>query len=170
MKAITLHPEWAYAITELDKRIENRSWNPPIDMINQRFAIHAGKKIGGIRTRVQDAISQVMEMAELAGWKLNDRFLLTKDGNYTLVREELIVTGAIVAIATLRGVSESVLKYPPHWGVRGQKHWHFSDVDVLPTPIPISGKQRLWKLSNETVEEIRWQLGDDAMYTTRREL
>lgn len=47
MKALTLWRPWPYAIFHLPphvaKRVENRSWKPPVTLIGHRIAIHAGK-------------------------------------------------------------------------------------------------------------------------------
>lgn len=43
MKALSIQQPWLYAITDLDKRIENRTWKPPWWIIDQRIALHASK-------------------------------------------------------------------------------------------------------------------------------
>ncbi len=45
MRALTLIQPWASLIVAGAKRIENRTWKPPLNMAGQRFAIHAGKKL-----------------------------------------------------------------------------------------------------------------------------
>lgn len=45
--ALTLWPEWAYAVAHLGKDVENRSWPPPQTVIRKRIAIHGGASIGG---------------------------------------------------------------------------------------------------------------------------
>lgn len=45
--AITLWPEWAYAVAHLGKNIENRTWEPPDGLLGQMIAIHGGVSIGG---------------------------------------------------------------------------------------------------------------------------
>lgn len=46
MKALTLWPEWAWAIMHLGKDVENRTWHPPKNILGQRIALHAGRKVG----------------------------------------------------------------------------------------------------------------------------
>jgi len=46
MKALTLWPEWAWAIIHLGKDVENRTWHPPKNILGQRIALHAGRKVG----------------------------------------------------------------------------------------------------------------------------
>lgn len=52
MRFLSFSQPWLWSITTLvmpagfavePKRIENRTWQPPIDMIGQRFALHAAK-------------------------------------------------------------------------------------------------------------------------------
>jgi hypothetical protein len=42
MRALTVKQPWASLIASGEKRIENRSWRPPAELIGQRIAIHAG--------------------------------------------------------------------------------------------------------------------------------
>ena len=44
LRALTLWPEWAWAIHHLDKRVENRGWPIPA---GEWFALHAGKSPTG---------------------------------------------------------------------------------------------------------------------------
>lgn len=43
MKAITLSPQWAFAVAHLGKDIENRTWYPPKHYIGD-LGIHAGQR------------------------------------------------------------------------------------------------------------------------------
>ena len=43
MKALSIKQPWLYCITDLDKRIENRTWKPPGWVVGQRIALHASK-------------------------------------------------------------------------------------------------------------------------------
>jgi hypothetical protein len=43
MKALSIQQPWLYAITDLDKRVENRTWKPPWWIIGRRIALHASK-------------------------------------------------------------------------------------------------------------------------------
>lgn len=46
LKALTIWPEWAWAIRWLGKDVENRTWHPPKSIIGKRIALHAGKGVG----------------------------------------------------------------------------------------------------------------------------
>ena len=51
MRALTIRQPWASLIASGAKRLENRSWSPPADMIGQRIAIHAGQGWDGKRAQ-----------------------------------------------------------------------------------------------------------------------
>lgn len=81
--AITLWPEWAAAIAWLDKRTENRLWQPDMAALGpgRWICIHAGVTVGGLPRPLkgreaferhllerEHALEDVVEMAEEAGW------------------------------------------------------------------------------------------------------
>lgn len=45
MQALTIWQPWASLIVHGFKRIENRTWAPPADLVGTTIAIHAGKKV-----------------------------------------------------------------------------------------------------------------------------
>ena len=47
MKALTLHQPWASLIADGRKTVETRSWPPPVALVGNRIAIHAGLKVDG---------------------------------------------------------------------------------------------------------------------------
>ncbi len=126
MKAITLIQPWATCIAWYGKRIENRSWAPPASLIGQRIALHAGRK---------------------TDW--NALAELHRDGIPINTGE--LVSGAIVAIGTLKGVVTGVDRVPAHqwyWWC-GPVGWVLSDVQPLQQPVPCRGAQGLWDLTAE---------------------
>lgn len=151
MKALTLWPEWAFAIAHLGKDVENRTWTPPKALIGQRIAIHAGAYIGGRRARVavEEGAQALRDMARRAGvdisvvlpilactWTSSTRILQNEPW-----RSTPIVTRAIVATAVLAEVRRDS---PSPWAVSGAVHWCLADVQVLSDPEPCSGRQGLW--------------------------
>jgi len=55
--ALTLCPEWAWAIAALDKRVENRSGRSPVvaaarKLIGKPLAIHAGAKLVDVESMI----------------------------------------------------------------------------------------------------------------------
>lgn len=68
-RALTLWPEWVYAIVHLGKRIENRGWPPPESLIGQPFALHAGKSIGGNGRDPRLDVGSMLQIASDAGYR-----------------------------------------------------------------------------------------------------
>lgn len=169
MKALTLWPEWAWAICHLDKRIENRIWFPPWGFVGQDIAIHAGAHIGGRKMSVADQhgpMQGVCEMAvDTAGWACTMKFgeglyVLSKGDGDRLssvsFKQSEVVRSAVVAVAKLSKVTGgSVAK---EWAVPGQYHWHLEDVRVLEEPVSCRGYQKLWTLPNEVEYAVRIQI------------
>ena len=83
MKALTIWPEWVLAFKVLQKDIENRCWPAPKELIGQRIALHAGRRIGGVvlpgdtglgrsvkqRERALSHYGDVTMMGQAAGWE-----------------------------------------------------------------------------------------------------
>lgn len=161
MLAITLWPEWAWAICYLGKATENRSWYPPRELIGRRLAIHAGAYVGGRKAQAAaaEAVDAVSRMAGFAGWRitthsdrrgpfaieavrLRERAATTfaADGPH-LAGFGSVPTSAVVAVATLASVDDED-RTP--WDVPGEWHWRLADVVVLDRPVPMRGAQGLW--------------------------
>lgn len=147
LRALTLWPEWAWAIVNLDKRVENRDWMIPE---GQWFALHAGKHIGG-RPGVRatcEGIDSLVEMAQRAGWSVRgtahtSEFIRAVDGKTAVWKHFDVPTSAIVGFfrvtsqdAPGRG-DVSGWRVPDAWGNR-------LDFRPLLRPVPCSGAQGLW--------------------------
>ncbi len=145
MKAITIYPEWCLAIVELGKNIENRSWKPPMGLLGERIAIHAGA-----RKFSKDVFGVVQRTALGAGydcWSDDDRYSFCRDGKSLSSGDfSEIPRGRVVATAILESVSnddESV------WAIEGYWHWRLSDVKRVQIPLKVRGQQRLWDTPSE---------------------
>lgn len=165
LRALTLHPEWAWAICNLDKRDENR---PPsvvrmvLNVIGGGWlAIHAGKSVGGRAKWLahREGIEALESMARRAGWtprclrpgEHGLRFALRPDlyGLRAPLVTAPLVTSAIVALCRVGpGNPDSP------WAVPGQAQIGLRDLFVLPEPVPCSGKQGLWTVSDEVVAKV----------------
>lgn len=128
MKALSIKQPWLYAITDLDKTIENRTWKPPTWLLGNRIALHASKQYDDPgRTEIQNisgvippAKSEVpcgyiVATANLAGW-------LHKDGYGQGVNLEDFL---------------SLLEYSKWFS--GPVGWVFQDVRKSKEPIPCRG-------------------------------
>ena len=56
MHALTLRHPWVWAVAHLGKRIENRTWEPPEDLIGKHIAIH-----GSVSPKTKPAWNEVAE-------------------------------------------------------------------------------------------------------------
>ena len=172
MKAITLHQPYASLIADGRKPFETRSWAPPQTLVDQRIAIHAGKRFDN-------------ELANAAS-----RFGYTVEFGGTPNRPKPVATfplGAVVCTAVLRGafrvarlvlndtrfhVDEAVpplnVGYPPNayndWpGCRvdpygdyspGRWVWWLTDIKPYRPPVPARGRQGLWNWRGPELEDL----------------
>ena len=168
MKAITLYPEWAWAVVNLDKRIENRSWFPYRDLIGTRIGIHAGRAFEGKQAiplegrRLAHAFeaSGVFHMAREAGWDVSQeehedlgpgvlaRFDKVIDGRPVRVelRDGDVRRGVLLGTAVLASAQENTAEDRQRWGVPNAVGWTLRDVRRLQVPTPVRGAQGLWEL------------------------
>ena len=136
MKALSLKQHWLYAITDLDKRIENRSWPPPAHIIGRRIALHASKTID------RDSNDAILQIAGV-GVPFNTP------------------RGAIVATVVIAGYHESG-GYYDKWFF-GDYGWILDDVLVLPEPQPCNGMLGLWKVPDDIEEYILREVAHQEM-------
>ncbi len=124
MFALTIPQPWAWAIVHSDRRIENRDWRPPRYLLGNLIAIHAGKTLD--RTALEH---------------LRTELGLT-------VPERLLVSGAVVAVAKVRGSSAKAPAsgHPQTRWWEGPIAWIFDQVVMLPTPVPSRGYPKVWRL------------------------
>lgn len=155
MRALTLWPEWAWAVAHLGKDVENRGWAPPFYILGQRIAIHAGRHVGGkpgaaayragtdcVRAA---AMAAGLDPSPLADW-LN-----------RLHRELCEATSAVVAVAHV-GYNPAIPS-PSLWAEPGQRHWRLAEVVTLLQPVPCRGAQGLWVLPRPVEDAVVEQIG-----------
>jgi hypothetical protein len=155
MRALTLWPEWAWAVAHLGKDVENRGWAPPFWVLGQQIAIHAGRHVGGkpgarYYLAGTDAVREMAVRAGLDPGPLAD--WLNK-----LHRELCETTSVVVAVARVE--AECARYAPSGWAVPGQHHWRLHDVVALPRPVPCRGAQGLWVIPREVEDAVVAQLG-----------
>jgi hypothetical protein len=145
LRALTLWPEWAWAITQLGKDVENRDWRPNRTILapGDWLAIHAGAVLGGgvpSRKATEAALQKVAETYCFAtGFKLLPE-LATKP-----------TLSAIVALVRYSGADGA---NPGGWAVPGAYHWRWDRMIVLATPIPCRGERDLWPVPEAIVAQI----------------
>lgn len=172
MKALTLWPEWAFAVTDLGKNVENRTWIPTLKP-GESFFIHAGKHFGGKVLRkstdwlqvFQPVLSTARHDNWITGYSYTEHSILgTRLTSMTQIYKERlplypveeIPTGAIVAIASFTKVLipgvHSPIGFP--WWDGLSNGIEFGNLLVLKTPVACRGYQRLWTPPKETQERV----------------
>ncbi len=134
MYSLTLWQPWAYFVACVEKLVENRPWEPPRSLLNQRFAIHAGKKWDHIRAE---------SVFDIAG-----RRIQKNDCNCGAV----IATAELVMVVTSQADAERNCPGHGKWFM-GPFGWILRDVRSM-IPIPCRGFQKLWNLPEEIAERI----------------
>ena len=131
--AITLHRPWGWAVSVLDKDVENRNWKCPLPTCSL-LAIHSGKRWN----------QQGADFIE----KINP----SSQALMPLPPKEDHPTG-IIAIAQFDG---NVEKSDSQWFC-GTIGWKLSNVLSFSDPIPCNGQQRLWHVPEDLLPEVRRQ-------------
>lgn len=142
-RALTLHPEWAWALTDLGRDIELRK-RPTVKHLGHWLAIHAGRAWHGGSLSKTSACSLVCRQAKRAGH--SDCILVP----------ETYPTGAIVAVARVVSVTPPILKHGSPWALdrAGLWVWQWGPVIRLATPVECRGAQGIWRIREELVEEV----------------
>ena len=140
MKALSIKQPWLWAITDLDKRIENRTWKPSHWIIGKYIALHASLKNDPGGATAIDSIS--------GHWPPKD-----------LPRGCIVATVRIRGWINKRGFGLGLDKNNPSYLANdkwliGPCGWVLSDVQKLDTPIPCKGALRLWNVPQEILEQI----------------
>lgn len=147
MRALSLSNPWPWLMAhpdpEVRKNLENRSWPPSIDMIDQRIALHAAKSW-------DDAAVDLFIQ-----WGLP----LLERRDY--VSSALVATVVIDRVVTeTRTLTELQRRYFFEVRPDGKQNygWLLRDVFVLPKPIGCAGRQGLWTLPDELESQVLSQL------------
>ena len=157
LRALTLWPEWGWAVHHLDKRVENRTWALPV---GEWFALHAGKHIGGQGPgSEQSGLAAVREMGRRAGWTLigdlwSFSFAVDAAGRGFNLKAAAVQRSAIL------GLFRVTRAEPPHrgdltgWRVPDQVGNVFEYVPLRGS-IPCRGAQGLWTVPADVAERAR---------------
>lgn len=146
MRFLSFSQPWLWSITDLPeplaKRIENRSWQPPIECVGKRFALHAAKS-----------------------WDPDGlRFIIRQGVTHAPSDKTRAASSCIVGVATIDRIVTTDRTLPEE-----QKRWFFgefgwvlTDVRKLATPIPMKGAQGFRYLEASVEAEINRQLEQRA--------
>lgn len=133
MRALTLRPVWAHSVAHLDKRIENRTWEPPESIRGQRIAIHAGLR------KADRAERETVAVLRALGYVVPDD----------------MPRGCVVAVARVTGWRYSSRpEVDGGWWI-GPVGWELDDVVTLARPVPSKGLLGLWEMSESVERAVR---------------
>jgi hypothetical protein len=149
--ALTLWYEWAFAVSKLDKRVENRTWNLPPAMIGATVYLHAGAEASKpVRKR---RAKEVVQMAERAGWrviwKVVETYRIDVEGR--MVKGNVVVPltggrayGCIIGKMTFTGCDAPGEGDLTGWRVPELYGWRF-EYEPLMDAIPQKGALGFWR-------------------------
>lgn len=148
MRVLSFSQPWLWAILDplAAKWIENRKWQPAIEMIGRRFALHAAKSWD------EEGVP----------------FFHSLGITHAPARFDLYPRSAIVGVATIARIVTEAKTLPPE-----QARWFFGtptspfgwvleDVRPLPRPIPFKGAQGLRDLPLDVAAAIERQLATET--------
>lgn len=154
LRALTLWPEWVFAVIFLGKPLENRTWSIPK---GEWFGLHAGAYIGGRKGAPAEAEGweAVANMARRAGWVSAPGLWRCHDfakGAQTVRRDP---TAPLTSrIHGLFRVTAHLHHSAGPWHVPGQIGNVFDYVPLV-EPVGCKGFQQLWAVPAEVVERMR---------------
>ena len=114
MKAITLYQPWASLIPEGHKTIETRVRPPPLSLVGQRIAIHAGKRKqrraewGPEIKAIMDAVPIIESNAEPVAVQIGPNGDIIDPKHHHQIVYPRLPLGAVVATAVLHAVWQVV--------------------------------------------------------------
>lgn len=141
MRALSIKQPWLHAITDLGKRVENRTWPPVASSYDTRIALHASKSYDEDGHRA---------IEEITGRPLVGAF----------VHGAILATAVIVGWVAYDDSGEACCRYGEHapyfedpwffgpWG------WILDDIRKLSKPIPCRGMLGLWRVPDELLKRI----------------
>ena len=148
--ALTVHQPWADLIVSGVKDVENRTWPVPSATLHGRVWIHAGQSFDD-SWKWSAAGPRVVrhEQYGTAPWVTADRcgVLLGSvqvDGCHHADWCDKVDGDLVTAWpdTTSRGP-----RYCSRWAEPDVYHWRLSDPQPLADPIPMRGRQRLWRIT-----------------------
>jgi hypothetical protein len=141
MKALSIRQPWLFAILFLNKRIENRVWHPPRQLIGQRILLHASK--GCTQQEVVDALGFMLS----AGLVTQETWDLHWPGIDKVPRGGIVMTARLVACVT---------HHPSKWFVGP---YGFVLEDVFATPfVSHPGSLGFFEVPQAVVEKAMGEL------------
>jgi len=173
MKAITLYPEFAWAVCRLGKNVENRPRRMNMEL-GTELAIHAGMAFGGSSKKyikIDEVFSPVAIMARRSGWIFEANIAENAIRGYSVKKHNtfsdkvhMMPQGAVVAVAIFAGLLEpgstscAVAERDWPWWAGDQYGYILEKVKVLKEPVAVRGKQGLWDLKDPELSRVLSQI------------
>ena len=133
-RALTLKNPWPFAITDLGKRVENRTWDAP-PFVDTLF-IHSGK-----------------------GWDKNLPTRIFGGADANAPRSAIVAIAQLAYCCDASVGRDRVVCACGEWAAAGQYHWRLADeLTVLASPVPCRGALGLWRPSDDVLNAIRGQV------------
>lgn len=133
MRALTITQPWASLLARGEKRVENRTWAPPEELIGDLVALHASR-----------------EFDQFDGYLIRRRYGVS-------IEQADCPLGAVVAVARLTDV---LTESPDPWFL-GPYGWVFTEVTRI-DPVPCRGARRLWTLPPDVLRKVERGLRSSA--------
>ena len=176
MQAVTIRPEWAFAIAALGCRVISKDYKPDALLGGgQRIALHAGKHMGG-KPGKPSAVRGMSELASVAAlYRLHGVALIPAE-------EEEAVQMAVRKVNEPSGVLLGSDDFPrneifavaeldvPHglheftWAIPGLNHWRIRNMHLLSERAECGGHGGIWTLPTEIADLVEQQ---DKQRTTQ---
>lgn len=140
MKALSIKQPWLYCITDLDKRVENRTWKPPDWIVGQRIALHASAKM--------DDHGGKIAAARLAGNQIQGVI-------HTIPLGVVVATVTVVGWINSDGAASypELTKYLDDKWFFGPFGWVLDDVQKIEKPVRCRGRLGLWDVPTAVSQE-----------------
>lgn len=144
MRALTIWQPWASLIAVGAKHVETRGWAAPADAIGQRIAIHAAVEQKALGLCDEEPFRRyVQQPLPLGAVVCTAR----------LVRCTEMTEATIQQLAEQAPEEHAFGLYEP-----GRFAWRLVQVEPLAVPVPFKGKQKLWWLPREVLDESQGRL------------
>jgi hypothetical protein len=161
--AITLAQPWPWAVAQLGKRLENRSWTDPRLTPGAWLALHGGK------TPKQGKNQRFLEMTDAVRWIIGESpgLELAPETIDDFDFRDWTAEEGIFAVCQIGRIYEPFqkleLRYALQIGWRArnaqgeedQYAWMLENVHVLKSAVKVPGKQGLWPVTGDVLEQVR---------------
>jgi hypothetical protein len=161
--AITLAQPWPWAVAQLGKRLENRSWTDPRLTPGAWLALHGGK------TPKESKNKRFLEMTADVRWLIRNspgrEFTPETIDDFDF--RDWTAEEGIFAVCQIEQIYKPFqeLEFPDSlasgWRARNQQGeedqfaWMLENVNVFKSAVKVPGKQGLWPVTGDVLEQVR---------------